>query len=279
MTFSCIEMEGILYQPEIPFQLNNFFAIPATNDSLVSEYDNQKIILISEDKIKGTYFIFCYQFLFSMSTVYYNCSLPGKPRFFEENGDINDIVKKYKLDGGFKINFNEIDTFYTGLPDKIKFEKFFNDFVIEYEKNGGFKNIIDLFLYAIGHNSTFGTGHKFYDNIFQKITQLQTIFETITGNPEEEMCLVCERNKYTESWEDFLTKKLGSIGITDQNEIDLIIKIKTLLNKESRVKYVHNSAQLDIRRKIWEDIKNNNNHYLKDFLNEALKTKEWSALD
>jgi len=285
MDFTCIEIKGAAYQPLNIFPLGSFQIIPATEDNGVLKIEELKIILISEKQMKDLrlevkLFVFCYQFLFLVSDVYYFCSLPGNPITFSESSrDINDASKKYKRSGPHKVNFNKIDIFYTKLSNKIKFQVFYKEFSEKYLKNDSFKNIIDLYLYTIGSKP------KFYDNIFQKISQLQTIFETILGTPEEEV-LSCGKRHYKEDWKPFLTKKLKEKGISNE-EANLIIKIKNILNWSARVKYTHYSKQLSTWQKTLEEIKTGNLHegkseYTTDFekiMNKTLKTKNWTGLD
>ncbi|MBU2523603.1 hypothetical protein KKG71_00215 [Patescibacteria group bacterium] len=282
MSLICIEVEGATYEPENIFQINDFFVIPATKNSSVLEGRDQKLILVFNKKREDKNFIFCYQFLFLKSNIYYYCSLPGKPIEFNKEDSIDDISKEYEPTGGFKINFNKIDIFHTSLPKEIDFNDFYNKFSEKYREDENFKNIIDLFLYTIGSKN------KFYDNIFQKIAQLQTIFETLTGKPGSEPCAKCKRDKYNEDWGEFLKRKLTEKGLTNEDENSLIIKIKTMLNRGSRVKYIHHSAQLNTWQKTIEEIKTGNCHHkdkqtyttnFEDILKEELKIDEWSALD
>lgn len=261
MDLICIELKGAVYQLENIFQLDNFWIIPATKNTGALGLNECKVILASEKGIndaltEAKFFVFCYQFLFPISEVYHFLSLPHNPFTFTESGkDINDIAekiyKKYETGGACKINFNEIDTFSSKLPYIINFEEFYNLFIENYNKDDDFKNIIDLFLFTIGSR------HKFYDNVFQKMAQLQTIFETIMGTPEQEK-LACGKYHYKEEWRPFLERKLAEKEIRGKNEIDLIIQIKNSLNREARVKYAHNSKQMNVWEKTLEDCKTGN---------------------
>ena len=87
---------------------------------------------------------------------------------------------------------------------------------------------------------------------------------------------------------DFEEAELTEKGLTNEDENSLIIKIKTMLNRGSRVKYIHHSAQLNTWQKTIEEIKTGNCHHkdkhtyttnFEDILKEELKIDEWSALD
>ena len=286
MNFTCIEIRGAIYQPENIFPLGNFQIIPATEKKRSLEVKECKVIFISEKQIneielEAQLFIFCYQFLFLRTDVYYFFSLAEHSNVFYEDGkDITTVAKKIESNGFYKINFEEIDIFYTNLPIKINFRKFHNQFSEKYNRDNKFKNIMDLYLYTVGSKS------KLYNNIFQKISQLQTIFETILGKPEEEF-LACGQKHSKETWDQFITKKLIEKGITDKNEIDLIIKIKKILNWSARVKYTHYSQQLNTWQKTIEEIKTSNPYNgkseyttdLKKILDNTLKIEDWTGLD
>ncbi len=235
--------------------------------------------------IESKIFIFFYQFLFLRSDVYYCSSLNHDFPYFVESGkDIRKIAdnihNKYETGRLLNISFAEIDSFYTELPCKINFAKFYSHFTKKYDKDDNFRNIIDLFLYTIGSK------HKYYNNIFQKISQLQTIFETILGTPEEEI-QSCGKKHFKEDWKPFLARKLKEKGIGDDKNIDLIIKIKNKLNWSARVKYTHYSKQLDTWKKTLEEIKYGTHFSEKseyktnfdDILSNTLKVKDWAGID
>lgn len=283
MNYTCIELKGALYQPEDIYELNDSWIIPATEGKSVSEIKNLKLIHVRSKNEIDINFIFSYQFLFLKSNIYYWNSLPQRPKLFQETKrDLNSIVKKYQHNGGFKIDFDKIDIFHTNLPIEINFKEFFNVYIEKYKTDGKFNNIMDLFLYTIGSHAIY------YNNIFQKIAQLQTVFETITGNPESKQCPKCKRDRYVEEWKPYLTKRLSEKGIISQNEIDLMITIKMLLNNQSRVRYIHHSSQLNTWQKTLHEIKTGDYHHkgeesystnLDDILTKRLKANSWSGLD
>lgn len=176
-----------------------------------------------------------------------------------------------------EIDFNQIDTFHTGLFHAVNFKKNYDYFIEQYKKDEKFKDIVRLFLY------TTGSKHKLYDNIFQKIAQLQTIFETLLGQPKSEQCLTCERDRYVEEWRAFLSRTLKEKGIADEKYITLIIKIKNTLHS-ARCKYVHRSDHLNIRQKYIEEIKTGHysgqSEYTTNF-DDILKkdAKNWASID
>ena len=290
MDFTCIEIEGALYSPESVFSVGSFWIIPATSNAGALSLRDCKVFLVSqmskEDLLQEVNrFIFCYQFLFLRSEVYFCCSLQQSFSTFIESGeDIHEIVdkiyKKYGTGGPLQLAFNEIGTFHTQLPDKINFVEFYSCFLKKYNEDDNFRNIIDLFLYTIGSKP------KFYNNIYQKISQLQTILETIVGKPEEGK-QACGKNHLKEEWKPFLTRKFGDRGF-ENNDIDLMVKIKTTLSRAARVKYTHFSKQLNTWQKSLEELKtgsqfmNGKSEYttnFNDILDNTLKVKDWSSLD
>lgn len=290
MDLTCIELGGALYQPEKIISLDNIWIIPATKNAGALELGQCKLILASQMNKKDmlpkvNLFIFCYQLLFLRSAIYFYCSLQQSLLTFVESGkDINEIAdkifKKYETGGFLKLSFDEIDTFHTQLPNKINFSKFHNCFITKYNKDDNFRNIIDLFLYTIGSKP------KYYDNIFQKVSQLQTIFEAILGKPEQEV-QACGKEHNKEDWKPFLIRKLQEKGIESKNEIDLIIKIKSILNWSARVKYTHDAKQLNTWHKTLEEIKagthfSGKSEYTTNFddiVNNTLKVKDWAGID
>ncbi len=240
MELTCIEVEGALYQPDKIIALESFWIIPATKKAGALKLEQCKVIFASHMNKRDilpelNLFIFCYQFLFLRSAMYFYCSIQQSLSIFKETGtDINEIAekifKKYETGGGLKLSFDEIDTFHSQLPNKINFTEFHKCFIKKYNENDNFRNIIDLFLYTIRSKP------KYYDNIFQKVSQLQTIFETIMGKPEQ-VEQACGNKHNKEDWKTFLTRELKKKGIENENEINLIIKIKNTLNWSARVKY------------------------------------------
>lgn len=281
MKITCVELEGATYQPDNIFQIKDFWIIPTTKKLSIFHNSDLKLLLLFESKPHYQYFVFCYQFLFLKSSIYNGASLHEKPRVFNEDGTVDEIAKKHITTDGITINFEKIETFYTDLDPEINFSVFYNDFVLLYQHNDVFKDIIDLFLY------TSGTEHKFYNNIFQKISNLQTIFETLTGQPDSKKCSECGCGKYAQTWDVFLKEKLKEKGI-DNDWIALTVKIKGLLNKGGRNKFIHSSKQMSTRQKMLEEIQTGDYHYkdkktyttnLNDILTDKLKMEKWAALD
>lgn len=290
MNFTCIELSGATYVPENIFPINNSWIIPATKNTAVLQMSDCKIILILDEQgamneIEIRRFIFVYQFLFRISEIYDFFTSTKKAISFIENGNkideiAQEINKKYSNGGCVKLPFDKIDTFYTGLPIQINFGEFYSRFVQKYDQDDNLKNIIDLFLYTIGSR------HKLYENLFQKISQLQSVFETIVGKPKEKI-LSCGKSHFEEDWRPFLEKKLKEKGIQDMNEIALILKIKNTLNWAARVKYTHSCEQFNSNQKSLEEIKTGNHFTGKseyttnfaDILSGALKVNDWAGLD
>ncbi|MBN2286162.1 MAG: hypothetical protein JXI43_06920 [Tissierellales bacterium] len=291
MRFTCIEIQGAIYQPEQILSLGKFWIISATKNAGVLPLGEFKVILATQmgrsDMLKeAKRFMQCYQFLFLRSEVYFFSSLQQDfPSFIENGKDINDIAdriyKKYGTDGPikFKLAFNDIDAFHTQLPNKVSFVKFYNCFIKKYCEDDNFRNIIDLFLYTIGSKP------KYYNNLFQKISQLQTVFETILGRPEQEI-QSCGKEHNKEDWKSFLTRELKEKGIENEHEINLIIKIKNTLNWSARVKYTHYAQQLNTSQLFMKDIKNGRfdgqSTYTTNFeniLNGKLEEKDWAGID
>ena len=289
MKFTCIEIQGAIYQPEHILSFGKFWIIAATKNAAVLPLGKFKVILVSQmgkldilTEVKR--FMLCYQYLFLRSEVYSFCSLQQDlPSFIENGKDINDIAdkiyKKYGADGPIKLAFNDIDTFHTQLPNKISFVELYNCFIKKYCEDDNFRNIIDLFLYTIGLKP------KYYNNLFHKISQLQTVFETILGRPEQEI-QSCGKEHNKEDWKPFLTRELKNTGIENENEINLIIKIKKTLNWSARVKYTHYAQQLNTPQLIMKNIKNGRfegqSTYTTNFeniLNGKLKEKAWTGID
>ncbi len=290
MNLTCIEVGGALYQPDKVGSLGDIWLIPAAQNTGALELGQCKLILAFQMNEKDmlpevNLFIFCYQVVFLRSAIYDYCSLQRSLLTFVESGkDIDEIAdkifKKYGTGGALKLSFDEIDTFHTQLPNRINFTEFHNCFIKKYTEDDNFKNIIDLFLHTVG------TKHKYYDNIFQKISQLQTIFEAILGKPEQEV-QACGKKHNKEDWKPFLTRRLQEKGIINENEIDLIIKIKSILNWSARIKYTHNAKQLNTWQKTLEEIKagthfSGKSEYTTNFddiLNNTLKAKDWAGID
>ncbi|MBI5056507.1 MAG: hypothetical protein HZB61_07835 [Nitrospirae bacterium] len=155
MELNCIEVTGALYQPDKAIELKNFWIIPATKKVGALKLSQCKLIIASEMNNKEirprlNLFIFCYQFLFLRSDIYFFSSIQQGLSIFKETGaNINEVTeklcKKYETGGGLKISFDEIDTFHSQLPNKINFTEFHNCFIKKYNEDDNFRNIIDLF--------------------------------------------------------------------------------------------------------------------------------------
>ena len=290
MNYKCIELEGAIYQPKDLLQFKDYWIIPACNKSAALSMKDCKLVFVAEEKTKNIetsiyFFVLCYQFLFLKSDIYHSYDTEPNPKEFIENGqNINEIEQKIRIRygsevGSLVIDFNQIDSFHTGLPHPVKFRSIYDHFVEECEKDEDFRNIITLLLYTVG------TKHKMYRNIFQKISQLQTIYETILGEPKRERCVGCGIDRYIETWQNFQKRRLKEKGIEDEKDIDLIIKIKDTLNHVARVKYIHRSQGLDTWRKLLQEISNgthfHSNSPYKTNLEDILSVDydKWAAID
>ncbi|MFA5842233.1 MAG: hypothetical protein WC882_00955 [Candidatus Gracilibacteria bacterium] len=295
MDITCFELKGILYQPKNIFPLGDNWIMGATKDCNFLEGDDQKIIFLSDKKFEKIQndiylFVFFYQFLFLDCRIYnlYYLSLLQKQQSFtikcDKTQDVEAKIKeKYGENKGcFTIDFGEIKFEQTKLWNTINFNEFQKTFDEQYKKNDKFKDIIDLFLYTIGSN------HPLYPNFFQKIAQLQTVFETIIGQPKGKKCYWCKQNKYKEKREVFLERILREKGITNQKDIDLITIINKTLNSTARIEYTHRSKQLNIFQETLKEIKTDKYHYkgqssyttnFDDIISGKLKVKDWAILD
>jgi hypothetical protein len=295
MNFKCIELEGCLFQPKSIIEFNNYWIISACKKANSLTLKDQKLILSYSDHIKIkenkqiNFFVLCYEFLFPEMSIYsWYSTAQNYNSFFISGLNIDDvemeIKKRYATQGGITIDFNRIGACHTNLPDEINFKSFHDRFVDRYESENKFKEIIMLFLYTIGFK------HKLYDNILQKIAQLQTIFETLLGKPKVNKCDKCHTDKYIEEWPVYLHRKLNRYNTNiSEDEISLIIKVKTTLNRLARVKYIHHSEYLNTSEKMTADllsgrydkkIYSSSVCYVPD-LNGILKNndKEWQSAD
>ena len=295
MNFKCIELEGCLFQPKSIIEFNNYWIISACKKAKSLTPKDMKLILSYSDHIKIKenkqidFFVLCYEFLFPGMSIYsWYSTVQNYNSFFISGLNIDDveteIKKRYATQGGIAIDFNRISACHTNLPDEINFKSFHDRFIDRYESENKFKEIIMLFLYTIGFK------HKLYDNILQKIAQLQTIFETLLDKPQKSKCNKCGMEKNIEPWDQYLTKKLNEYNTINQEEISLIIKVKTTLNSLARVKYIHHSKYLNTPEKMTADllsgrydkkVYSKSVYYVPD-LNGILKKKndkEWQAAD
>ncbi len=286
MMFTSIVIEGATYQPETTLLLGSFHIVPATEEKGALRVNECRVVLVSEKQLKeiaseAQLFVFCYQFLLLRTDAYYFFSLPDNPKCStEDEVELSTVIKKYEGHGACEINFDEIDFFYTDLPVKINFKKFYNQFSEKYTADDGFRNVIDLYLYTVGSKP------KFYNNVFQKISQLQTIFETISGTPEQKE-MACGKPHLTEEWRLFLTRKLKELGMLDDEEINFAIKIKNTLNWSARVGYIHRSEHMDTWQKTMEELRSGSlyggqSEYttdLKKVLDGSFKPDDWTGMD
>jgi len=290
VNYKCIELEGAIYQPKDSLRFINYWIIPACKNSAALSTKDCKLVLVAEEKTKNIetsiyFFVLCYQLLFLKSDIYNLYDTEPKPKEFIESGqNINEIEQNIRVRYGsgiapLAIDFNQIDSFHTGLPHPVKFKSIYDHFVEEYEKDEDFRNIITLFLFTVG------TKYKLYRNIFQKISQLQTIYETILGVPNSKQCDKCGKDRYIETWQNFQKRRLKEKGIEDKKDIDLIIKIKNTLNNVARVKYIHSSQGLDTWQKLLREITDGThsrgNSVYSTNLNNILSvdSNKWTSID
>lgn len=251
MNYICSELQGATYQPRELLEVDNCWIIPACKDNPVLTMSDLKLVFTYQEnieKINGPsieyLFVYCYQFLFcAYSNIYqfYSLRYLNNYKPFNLNGEnIGDIEKQiksiYLLKGNrFVKNFNNLESEYcTFSPFTVNFQEFYIKFTELFKNDNKFKEIVMLFCETIN-------GYRpLYNNVLQQITQLQTIFETLTGKPSEEKCNYCKISHYVESWEIFLERHMKDYGY-EPEDIRMIIKIKGVLNTIARVKYVHNS--------------------------------------
>ena len=259
MKFKCSELQGAGFQPQEILKLDNCWIIPAFKASPVLFAADEKLFFVyQEDSAKGNEaieeycFVHFYQFTFcNYCKIYrqYSLRLLNRSESFVLNGeDISDIEKiiwaKYVLQDqdkemlvyakAFTKDFTKIESPYgSWLPRIENFQEFYEKFSDLFRTDEEFKGIVTLFCETIN-------GIKIlYDNIFQKIAQLQTIAEMLLGRPTQIYCKHCESAHNNEPWDDFLVKKLEQYDISEQ-EKRLIIEVKMALNN-ARVKFVHNA--------------------------------------
>ncbi len=250
MNFRCSELQGAIHQPKELLELDKCWIIPASKGGPVQTPPDCRLIFVyQEDMAEGALveylFVHCYQFLFfRYSDVYRLYSLRQLNRsgpFVLSGTDISDVEKQIRnkygqQDTELSRDFTNIDSQYnTLLPHPVDFQEFYGEFVELYRKNNEFKEIVTLFC------ETVNSPRPLYNNVLQQIAQLQTIFETLIGNPKSLSCRYCGMSHYIEDWNAFLEKRLKRYGITDPDDISLITKVKKTLNKVARTKYVHHS--------------------------------------
>ncbi len=250
MNFRCLELEDCLYQPQNTIQIREYWIIPLGLTEPIPSTKNFKVVMVQNKprrKIRDDtyFFVMTYQFLFTNSGIYSFYASPHNQNEFEISGqNISEIElevkKRYNsIPQHIVRDFKKIDASSTGLPIKVDFEAINNRIKENCEKDEKFKDIITLFLHTVSYKD------PLYDNLFQKISQLQTIFETIMGKPPEKMCPECKINRYEEKWPSYITRRLKEKGIRHEKDIEFVINIKDFLNRYARVKYVHYSRQFD----------------------------------
>jgi len=292
MNFRCSELQGAIHQPKELLEVDNCWIIPACKAGPVLAMPDCRLIFVyQEDMAKGALvehmFVHCYQFLFfRYSSVYWFYSLRqvNHSESLVLSGDeISHIEKQIRNIYGqqnieFSKDFTNIESQYcTLLPHPVNFQEFYRKFVELYKNDGEFKEIVTLFC------ETINGLRPLYNNVLQQIAQLQTIFETMLGEPNSSKCKLCGRDRYDESWDVFLKKRLKEYGITDRDDIFLITKIKKKLNKLARVKYVHNSKYYnpnELRNLIADFQAEGHSHYNFD-INKVLarRTSSWKSID
>jgi len=294
MNYVCSELMGALYQPKSIIGIDNCWVIPAYKDGAAVHSTDCKLIFTYQEnmgKREGAlteyHFVNCYQFIFChLSHVYWYYSLRYlnniKP-FVLTGIDINDIEKQVRnkygqLNTNILKDFTNLENEYcTRLPNVINFLEFYKKFNNLYIKNAQFKEIIMLFC------DTNNGLTPIYNNILQKIAQLQTIFETLIGVPKTLKCGNCGMSHYIENWNTFLDGRLKDYGITEPDDIQMITKIKGALNEIARVKYVHASKYFDPSSPyiIIKDIKKNeqsdNNPSIKQIM--EMNPSSWSSIN
>ena len=291
MDYKCTELQGATYQPKDSLKFNDYWIIPAWKNASVWQTTDSKLVFVAEEKVANTedlvyFFVLCYQFIFLHSDIYHFYNSWLNPKVFTENGqNFNEIEQKIRIRysssdvGCLAPDFNQIDIFHTGLPHSVNFKYIHDHFVELYQKDMKFKNIITLFL------DTVGTKHRLYDNIFQQISQLQIIFETILGVPATTKCDACGTDRYVETWTEFQKKRLKEIGIEDDESIELFSKIKTTLNTVARVKYIHRSLSLNPWSKYLQELtdgrhKDGKSEYSSDLKHIlSIESDKWTAVD
>ena len=250
MNYVCSELQGALYQPKEFVEIDDCWVISACKDSPLLTVSDLKLIFVHRGELKNSkgplveyLFVYCYQFLFCLHShmyKYYSLRLLNNNKPFILNGvDISDVEKQVKVqhtqkDTSLIKNFAELPGEYcTLLPSVVNFKEFYGKFKDLFTNDKQFKEIVTLYC-----ETTNGLS-PLYDNVLQKMAQLQTIFETLIGVPSSTKCGLCGTDHYNEDWETFLGRQLKEYGITNLDDIHLIVKIKTTLNKIARVKYVH----------------------------------------
>ena len=297
MIFKCSELQGALYQPKEPLKIANCWIISAFNGAPVSTMLDHKLVFVYQeetpnyDKYFEEYlFVCCYQFLFFGYSNIYRCFSLSRYyplKSFTLNGsDISDIEQQIRNKYGLKdtlsweyssIDFTNIDgPFRTSLPFTVNFQDFYGKFMDLYKKDNKFKEIVTLFC------ETVDGVHPLYNNVLQQITQLQTIFETLIGNPKSLKCNQCGQNYSIEDWDQFMESHLKDYKLISPNDINLIKRIKKTLNAVARREYVHNAKYYDPSelQNLWVDLPEGQPSYTTD-ISQVLRqnTKSWKGID
>ena len=293
MNFRCSELKGAIYQPQEILEIANCWVIPACKGGIVMGIPDFKLVFVcQEDVAKGNkaseeeyLFVHCYQFLFcNSSVVYWHYStrpiIRSEP-FVLSGEDISDVEKqirgKYVQQGNtLARDFANIESFYTSFSHPVNFQEFYGKFTELFRNNGEFKGIVTLFCETINGVTIL------YDNVLQKIAQLQTILDALLGQPKQSYCRYCKSSRNGETWDAFLERRLREYNITDPDEIRLIIRIKKALN-DARVKFIHHAKYYNPKelRNIVEDIRDDRLSDYKFDINSVLakKNESWRTLD
>jgi len=250
MNFKCSELQGAVYQPREILKIDDCWIVPASKGGPVLGMPDCKLFFVyQEDTAKSSeameeyLFVHCYQFIFCIySYVYrlYSLRLLNRSESLVLNGeDINDIEKqiraKYVMqDSELSRDFTKIESDYCSfLPCIVSFQEFYWKFTELFRTDEKFKGIITLFC------ETINGVRILYDNNLQKIAQLQTIVDTLLGQPKQSYCEHCKRNHNAETWNDFLARSLKEYHISE-NEICMITRVRMTLN-DARVKFIHHA--------------------------------------
>jgi hypothetical protein len=304
MKFVCSELQGASHQPKIPLEIDNCWVVPSFSDGPVLTESDCRLVFVhdeatDEDKAASVeyYFVHCFQFLFCRySRVYRHYSLrhmnPPQP-FVLEGEDIGVIERQIRKrfvqhDFGLPIGYEGVavnqsrdfanipSPYGTLLPSSVNFVKLYAEFRKLCENDVEFREIVTLFC------ETVDGPRSLYNNILQHIAQLQTICDTMLGEPKKSRCSHCKQDTNVESWDAFLGKRLRELGIKDPEEILLVAKVRKTLNRPARVQYIHYSRYLnpwDLRN-MDKNIRTGESAYEFD-LDDVFKTEtsSWRPLD
>lgn len=286
MKFRCIKLLGTLYGNKETFKIEDFYVIPSGKIDSPSTVDMLETILVFPEGSKThdiieqyRTFILCYTFLFQTSRYAYQFAVEQHYRPYEEEAEnIEELIEKYENQKSSQVDFEKIESWYTGLSSNLNFTEFFQKFSTAYKANEEFRKIVELF------SETVGFENELYNNLFQKFANLQTIFETLIGKPPQKGCPTCKisRNVDRKGYEKCELKKRGF----GEDDIETITSLKELLNQPARAEYIHRAEKLDTNKKMLEEIISGDYHYKgakeyhTDFKEMLKRTPEkWAAMD